>query len=60
MKENGQIGGWKYIMCYSQIEGARTGVTSNINFTVLAFTADTGTVVLCDVVMKSDKDIKEV
>jgi hypothetical protein len=59
MKEKRQIFGCKYIMCKGKIEGSRTGVTSDIHFTVLAFTAGTGEVIICAVVMKLNKDIKK-
>jgi hypothetical protein len=43
MKEYGHIGGRRYVMAVDQTEGAPTGVTStDIHFTVLAFTAGTG------------------
>jgi hypothetical protein len=46
-------------MGHGQNEGGRTGVTSDIHFTVLAFTLGTGDVVMCAIIMKSEKDVTD-
>jgi hypothetical protein len=59
MKDDGQIGGRRYVMAANQTEGARTGATSDIHFTVLAFTSGTGDVIMCAVIMKSEKTVSD-
>jgi hypothetical protein len=43
----------------NQVEGDRTGVVSDIHFTVLAFTSGTGHAIMCAIIMKSDKDVAD-
>jgi hypothetical protein len=59
MKEDGHIGGRRYIMAEGQVEGARTGVTSDLHFTVLPFMSGTGAAIMCAVVLKSDKSVED-
>jgi hypothetical protein len=60
MKDDGNVGGRLYVMAANQLEGARTGCTSDIHFTVLAFTNGYGVAIMCAVVMKSEKGISEI
>jgi hypothetical protein len=55
MKLDGHVGGRRYVMGCDQGEGGRTGATSDIHFTLLAFTSGTGEVILCAIIMKSEK-----
>jgi hypothetical protein len=57
MKEDGHIGGRRYVMAADQIEGARTGVKNYLHFTVLAFTSGTGEAIMCAVILKSEKSV---
>jgi hypothetical protein len=56
MKDDGHVGGQLYVMSTGQSEGTRIGCTTGIHFTVLAFTSGTGVVVMCAVIMKSEKN----
>jgi hypothetical protein len=60
MKDDGHIGGRRYVMARNQVKGARTGAATDIHFTVLAFTSGTGEVIMCAVIMKSEKDRADV
>jgi hypothetical protein len=59
MKVDGHVGGTRYIMSAHQSEGGRTGVTSDIHFTLLAFTLGNGQAIMCAIVMKSEKDVND-
>ena len=59
-KFDGHVAGRRYIKCRRQLEGARTGSTSDLHFTVLAFTAGTGDIIMCAVIMKSESNNKNV
>jgi hypothetical protein len=59
MKNKGHVGGRRYVMGAKQVEGGRTGVVSDIHFTVLAFTSVTGHAIMCAIIMKSDKDVAD-
>jgi hypothetical protein len=59
MKNDGHVGGRRYIMGVNQIEGGRTGVVSDIHFTVLAFTSGTGHAIMCAIIMKSEKNVAD-
>lgn len=54
-KRDKHIGGRRYITKKGQKEGARIGSSSDLHFTVLAFAAGTGEVIMCAVIMKSEK-----
>jgi hypothetical protein len=57
MKNNGHVGGRRYVMGANQIKGGRTGVVSNIHFTVLAFISATGHAIMCAIIMKTVADL---
>jgi hypothetical protein len=59
MKNDGHVGGRRYVMGANQVEGGRTGVVSDIHCTVLAFTSGTGHAIMCAIIMKSDKDVAD-
>jgi hypothetical protein len=59
MKTDGHVGGRRYVMANGQSEGARTGVTSDIHFTLLAFTSGTGEAIMCAIIMKSEKHVAD-
>jgi hypothetical protein len=60
IKEDGHIGGRRYVMAADQFEGARTGVTNDLHFIVLAFTARTGEAILCAAILKSKKSVSNI
>jgi hypothetical protein len=59
MKADSHVGGRRYVMASGQSEGARTGVTSDLHFTLLAFTSGTGEAILCAIIMKSEKHVSD-
>jgi hypothetical protein len=58
-KEDGHVGGEKFILAKDQTESGCTGTNTDLHFTVLAFTAGTGEAVMCAVILKSEKDIEK-
>lgn len=60
MTKDKQIGGRNYISSRGQVEGQRTGVKSDLHFTVMAFTSGTGEVIMCSVIMKSENNQKDI
>jgi hypothetical protein len=59
MKEDGHIGGRRYVMAADQVEGARTGVTNDLHITALAITAGNGESIMCAVFLKSEIYVSE-
>lgn len=59
-KDDGFAGGEKFVVSVDQIERGRSGTTTDLHFTVLPFIAGTGEAVMCALVMKSEKDIKDI
>jgi hypothetical protein len=59
MKTDGHVGGRCYVMAAGQSEGAQTGVTSDIHFTLLAFTSGFGQAIMCAIIMKSEKHVSD-
>jgi hypothetical protein len=57
MKTDRHIGSRRYVMAVDQVKRARAGVTSDIHFTVLAFTSGTGEAIMRAIVMKSEKHV---
>jgi hypothetical protein len=59
-KEDGNIGGRLFVLPVDSAEAGVTGVCTDLHFTVLCFTSGTGEPVLCAVILKSEKDIKDI
>jgi hypothetical protein len=62
MKSDENIGGSCYIMGYGQNKGGRTSVTLDIHFTVhlrLLWALGTRDVVMCVIIMRSEKDVTD-
>jgi hypothetical protein len=60
MKDDGHVGGRQYVMSVDQVEGDQSGVTRDIHFTVLAYTSGTGEVIMCAIILKSEKPVNEI
>jgi hypothetical protein len=58
-KNDGLIGGQRLVTGVNQVEGARTSATTDLHFTVLAFTSGTGEPIMCALILKSDKPVEE-
>jgi hypothetical protein len=59
-KDDGHIGGRLYVLPRDKTEGGLLGITSDNHFTVMCFTSGTGKPVMCSIILKSNKDIKDV
>jgi hypothetical protein len=59
-KIDGLIGGQQQAVNTNQTEGGRTSATTDLHYTVLAFTSGTGEPIMCAVILKSDKKIEDV
>jgi hypothetical protein len=59
-KNDGFIGGQRFVMARDQTEGGRLGVTTDLHFTVLTFTAGTGEPIMCSIILKSEKLIEDI
>jgi hypothetical protein len=59
-KSNGQIGGQRFIVSVDGDDIGYLGSTTDMHFTVLCFTAATRDPVMCAVIFKSEKDIKDI
>jgi hypothetical protein len=59
-KDDGHVGGEKFVLARDQTESGCIGTNTDIHFTVLAFTAGTGEAVMCALILKSEKDITQV
>jgi hypothetical protein len=59
-KADGQIGGQRYIVAVDGDAVGSLGYTTDIHFTVLCFTAATGQPVMCAVILKSEKEVKDI
>jgi hypothetical protein len=59
MKDDRNVGGRRYATAVDQLEGARTGCTSDIQFTVLALTSVTGVAIMCALILKSEKHVSD-
>jgi hypothetical protein len=60
MKDDGHIGGWRYVIAVDQVEVARTGATSDIHFTFLSFTSGTSEAIMCTIIMKSNLPVSDI
>jgi hypothetical protein len=58
-KNDGQIGGQRIVMSKNQIEGGRSSASTDLHFTVLAFTLGTGEPIMCAVILKSEKGAED-
>jgi hypothetical protein len=58
-KNDGQIGGQRVVVGINQVEGGQSSATTDLHFTVLAFTAGTGEAIMCAVILKSEKESGE-
>jgi hypothetical protein len=56
MKADGLVGGQLQVISVDQAEGGQTGITTDIHFMVLSFTDGTGKVIMCAVILKSEKN----
>jgi hypothetical protein len=54
-KNDGLIGGQRQVLGKNQKEGGRTSATTDLHFTVLAFTSGTGEPIMCAIILKSEK-----
>lgn len=59
-KDDGYNGGEMFVVSVDQQETGRNGSVTDIHFTVLPFISGTGEAVLCAIVLKSEKDIKDI
>jgi hypothetical protein len=59
-KNDGLVGGQRHIDGSKQVEGARTSASTDLHFTVLAFTSGTGEATMCAIILKSDKKIEDI
>jgi hypothetical protein len=57
---DGLVGGQLHVISVDQAEGGQTGVTTDIHFTVLSFTDGTGKVIMCAMILKSDKKPEDI
>jgi hypothetical protein len=58
-KDDGNLGGQLFIVPSDDPDARLQGATTDIHFTVICFQADNGQPILCAVVMKSEKDSKD-
>jgi hypothetical protein len=58
-KNDGQIGVQRIIMSKNQIEGGRSSASTDLHFTVLAFTLGTGEPIMCAAILKSEKGAED-
>jgi hypothetical protein len=59
-KNAGYVGGQRYVMARDQTEGGQLGVTTDLHFTVLTFTAGTGQPIMCSIILKIRKLIEDI
>jgi hypothetical protein len=59
-KDDGYAGGEQFVLPRVPDESGLVGATTDIHFTVLCFTSGTGEPILCAVILKSNKDIKDI
>jgi hypothetical protein len=59
-KDDGHVGGELFVLPVDDDDIAPTGATTDIHFTVLAFTLATGHPIMCAVIFKSDRDVSEI
>lgn len=60
MTAQGQIGGTNYIFASDNSGSAPVGLVTDLHFTVLCFSSGTGVPVLCAIILKSDRSIKDI
>lgn len=59
-KDDGNLGGELFIVPSDDFDARLQGATTDIHFTVLCFQSGNGEPILCAVVMKSEKDAKDI
>lgn len=58
-KSEGYPGSQKHVCTVYQVEGGRLGATTDMHFTVMAFTSGAGEPIMCTVILKSNKETKD-
>jgi hypothetical protein len=53
-------GGQQHVLGVDQQEGGRLSVTTDLHFAILAFTSGTGEAIMCAVILKSEKEMKDI
>jgi hypothetical protein len=59
-KDDGHIGGEQFVLSRKGDDLGVVGATTDMHFTVLCFTSGIGDPILCAVILKSSKDIKDI
>jgi hypothetical protein len=60
MKADGHVGGEKFLLPCDDVDCGNDGVCTDLHFSVLCFTSATGDPAMCAVILKSQKNIKDI